>query len=190
MKSMAMAVVLVCAMAGSARAKDLGEQGALSINGAFSLDFASHSNDQNDTTTTSVRVAPNGDFFAIPNVSLGGGVLVDYSKSGDTSTTSYGLQARAGYYLPIGSAGIWLQAGLSFAHGESTFSSGVASLTVKSDTFALQVFVPIVIHLAPGFFFGLGPAIDQDIAHSDNNDALPDAKERTLGITSIVGGAW
>ncbi len=50
--------------------------------------------------------------------------------------------------------------------------------------------MPLVIHLAPGFFFGLGPALDQDIAYSDNVDLAPDAKQRTLGVTSIVGGAW
>src|SRR5258706_3036564 len=134
MKSMAMAVVLVCAWAGSAGAKDLGEQGALSINGAFSLDFASRSNSANDTTTTSIRVAPNGDFFAIPNVSLGGGFLVDYSKTGSSSTTSYGLQGRAGYYLPIGSAGHLPPGRFSYPHRESHISPRTPPL--QNGTFA------------------------------------------------------
>ena len=190
MKSMAMAVVLVCAMATSAWAGDLGERGAMSINGAFALDLSSHSNDQNDNTVTSITVAPNGDLFVIPNVSLGGGLIVRYNKSGNVSTTSYGAQGRAGYYLPIGSAGIWLMAGFAYLHGDSSIDTVLGTTGGTSDTFTLQVFMPLVVHLAPGFFIGLGPAISQDLVYSDNDNTQPDAKQRVLGITSIVGGAW
>lgn len=191
MKSVAIAAVLVCALIGRAEANDLGERGAISINGAFALDFTSRSTDaKNDQSVTEVRVAPNGDFFVVPNVSLGGGLLVDYQSQGDTSQTAFGIQARGGYYLPLGSAGIWLQVGFDYLHGKSELATGLGSVNVSYDTFALDVNVPIIIHLAPNFFFGIGPTLRQDIAYSDDVDGNADVKTRVLGITSLVGGVW
>jgi hypothetical protein len=191
MKSVAIAGVLVCALVGQAEANDLGERGAVSINGAFGLDITSSSTDaDNDQSITEVRVAPNGDLFVVPNVSLGGGLLVDYRSQGDASSTAFGLQGRAGYYLPLGSAGVWLQVGFDYLHGKNSFSSALGSIDYTTDTFALDIYVPIIVHLAPNFFFGLGPSLKQDLVYSDDSDAVPDVKRRVLGITSIVGGVW
>jgi hypothetical protein len=191
MKSVAIAAVLVCALVGPAEANDLGERGAFSINGAFGLDFTSTSTDaKNDESVTRVRVSPNGDLFVAPGVSLGGGLLVDYRSQGDFSATAFGLQARAGYYLPLGSAGIWLMAGFDYLHGKNTISTGLGTADYTTDVFALNVYVPLVIHLAPNFFFGLGPSIRQDLTYSDDSDLIADVKTRVLGITSMVGGVW
>jgi hypothetical protein len=192
MKSVAIAAVLVCVLVGQAEAADLGERGAMSINGAFAIDITSTSSDaENDTSATEVLVSPNGDLFVAPGVSLGGGLLVDYRSAGDFSSTAFGLQARAGYYLPLGSAGIWVMAGFDFLHGKSKFDSGLGTTESSTDTFALDIFAPIVIHLAPNFFFGLGPTIKQDLVYSDDDDSdLNNVKRRVLGVTSIVGGVW
>jgi hypothetical protein len=191
MKTMAMAVALVCAMAASASAADLGERGAVSINGSFQLELSNSSTDaDNDESITHIVVAPNGDYFVAPNVSLGGGFLISYFEQGDASSTSLGLQARIGYYLPLGSAGIWLLVGGAYSHGlaQATFL-GVFEAQAESDVFALQAFLPVIIHLAPGFFFGLGPAATQEVIRDTDND-LNENKRRVLGIFSVVGGAW
>jgi hypothetical protein len=191
MKSVAIAAVLVCALVGQAEANDLGERGAISINGDFVLDITNTSTDaDNDVSRTEVLVAPNGDFFVVPNVSLGGGLLVDYTSQGDSSQTSFGLQARGGYYLPLGSAGIWLRLGFDYLHGKAEQSTPLGSFTVTFDKLTLDINVPIIIHLAPNFFFGLGPTIRQDLVASDDVDGNGDVKRRVLGITSLVGGVW
>jgi hypothetical protein len=191
MKSVAIAAVLLCVLVGQAEANDLGERGAVSINGAFGLDITSTSNDvKGSESVTEVRVAPNGDLFVVPNVSLGGGLLVDYFSQGDSSSTAFGVQARAGYYLPIGSAGIWLMIGFDYLHGKNSVSSGVGSFDYTTDVLALDVYVPLVFHLAPNFFFGLGPSIKQDLTYSDDSNLVTDVKRRVLGVTSMVGGVW
>lgn len=190
MKSVAIAAVLVCALAQVAEAADLGERGALSINGSFQLSLASVSNSEADGSTTSVTVAPNGDYFIVPNLSIGGGVSFNYTKFGDSDNTNVGVQGRAGYYLPLGSAGLWLQAGLAYSHGTTGYDFGFFSTNTETDSLAVQVYVPICIHLAPGFFFGLGPVLSQDLYRDDGNDATKDGKVRILGIASMVGGVW
>jgi len=190
MKSMALAVALVCAMAASASAKDLGERGAKSINGSFQLELKNTKAEGSDKSTTAITVAPSVDLFVAPNVSLGGGFLVRYSKTGDIKNTDIGLEARVGYYLPIGSLGLWLLVGGVYLH-ETTDVPG-DSFDTTENTLALKLYLPLVFHLAPNFFFGLGPIATQEVVVSDGDDidANDRAKERVLGITAIVGGAW
>ena len=192
MKSVAIAAVLVCAMVATAEAADLGERGALSINGSFQLSLASVSDgkDSNSTSTTSITVAPNGDYFIVPNLSIGGGVSFNYTKIGDNDQTNIGVQGRVGYYLPLGSAGIWLQAGLAYSHGVTGYDFGLFTGSNDVDSVAVQVYVPICLHLAPGFFFGLGPVLSQDLYRDDGESATDDGKVRILGIASMVGGVW
>jgi hypothetical protein len=190
MKSVAIAAVLVCAMVATAEAADLGERGALSINGSFQLSLASVSNSETDTSSTSITVAPNADYFIVPNLSIGGGVSFNYTKVGDVDNTNIGVTGRAGYYLPLGSAGIWLQAGLAYSHGVTGYDFGLFTGTSDVDSVAVQVYVPICLHLAPGFFFGLGPVLSQDLYRDDGVSATPDGKVRILGIASMVGGVW
>ena len=181
MKTLALSAVLVCALAGTASAKQLGEQGAKSINGAFQLALTSTSNSEGGEDLFHLRVAPNGDFFVAPSVSLGGGLVVDYLSAGDLSQTSIGIAGRVGYYLPLASIGLWPQVGITYLN--TTFDNGVTDNS--ENVISLQLYVPIVIHLASNFFFGLGPSLDQEL-----NDDGDDGKLRVLGITSMVGGAW
>ena len=192
MKSLALAVTLVCAMTASASAKGLGDRGAKSINGAFTLDLSNRSDSESDVTTTSITVAPNGDLFVAPNVSLGGGILVGYSKTGDASTTIFGIEGRFGYYLPLGSIGLWMLVGAQYVHASSEIDVPIiGNLNSSGDALALKLFVPLVFNITPNFFLGLGPAFTQEVFVDDDNDNNdPDAKTRVIGITSIVGGAW
>jgi hypothetical protein len=181
MKTLALSAVLVCALAGTASAKQLGEQGAKSINGAFQLALTSTSNSEGGDDLLHLRVAPNGDFFVAPSVSLGGGLVVDYLSAGDFSATGIGISARVGYYLPLASIGLWPQVGITYFNQK--VDNGVTDSS--EDVLSLQLYVPIVIHLAPNFFFALGPSLDQELNDDDDGGKL-----RTLGITSMVGGAW
>jgi hypothetical protein len=182
MKTFALSAVLVCALAGTASAKQLGEQGAKSINGAFQLALTSTSNSKGGDDQLEIRVAPNGDLFVAPSVSLGGGIVVDYLSQGDSSATAIGLQGRVGYYLPLASLGLWPQAGLYYVHVKTDPAFGEGS---SFDLVGLQLYVPIVVHLTSNFFFGFGPSLDQEL-----NDDDDDGKSRVLGLTSMVGGAW
>ncbi len=190
MKSLAFALVLVCAMVASASARELGERGAVSINGSFQLALSSVSSDaSNSKSTTILKVAPNGDLFIAPNVSLGLGVSVQYTSIGDSSHTDFGVDGRFGYYLPLGTAGIWLLAGVAYTHGETQVQIfGPITGSADADRLTLELYVPIVLELAPNFFFGLGPVLTQDIQASDSTTG--DAKFRVLGIASTVGGVW
>ncbi len=190
MKSMALAAIMICAMTSTASAKLLGELGAKSINGRFQLEVTNSSNSESDDSVTSVAIAPNGDLFVAPNLSLGGGLQVIYQSSDSVTATAYGIEGRVGYYLALGaSLGAWVQVGGAFQH-ETFELEGIGEST--TDSFALQLYVPLCIHLAPNFFIGIGPIFVQDLYVSDDNDTSGDvdAKERTIGVSTLVGGVW
>jgi hypothetical protein len=117
-------------------------------------------------------VARSGNFI-VPSVSVGGSVT---ALIGDNSHSGYGVAARAGYNLNFtDQLGIWPIVGIGYAH-EST-GSGAAS--VSGSATVAHFYVPVLFHIVPRVFVGLGPFYDLKIAGDGNN---------SYGVRSTVGG--
>jgi hypothetical protein len=136
--------------------------------------------------TTAIHLAPAADFFVIDNLSIGGFVAFDYTKTGDSDSNRFSIGPRVGYNLPFSDLiSIWPKVGFSFAHTSVTNStSGPGGSTVSvsntADAFALNLFAPIMLHPAPHFFAGFGPFLDTDLSG--------DTRATAFGARLTIGG--
>jgi hypothetical protein len=139
---------------------------------AFSSDSALTIQHSSQDVTT-IQLAPSADYFIIDNLSIGGFVSFDYSKSGAGDGTRIGIGPRVGYNLKLSDMlSIWPKAGFAYAYSSATVSQQVsdgATLERNSSgsAIAMNMFVPIMVHPAPHFFGGFGPFLDVDLSGDD-----------------------
>jgi len=141
-----------------------GEQGQLVLSSEdfFGFDKVNHAGWQ-------LTIKPSLDYFIMPAVSAGG--FVAYIKqNGEYSEVQAG--ARAGFNINVTEMiGVWPKAGIAYDHVSIGNMSGSTTL--------VTTFLPIMAHLAPHFFVGLGPYYNLKIA-GDGDHAY--------GFSSLVGG--
>ena len=117
-----------------------------------------------------IRIHPAADYFIIPNVSVGGVAGITYT-SGSPGTTVIDIGARAGYSLGItDKIGIWGRTGIFYSHYSRHPDS--------SSTTLFRLDAPILYHLAPHVFAGIGPYFTQNLGGGGHG----------YGLDSIVGG--
>jgi hypothetical protein len=149
-----------------------------------------------DALYTSIK-SPNGDsssstqigfgadiaYFVVDGLSVGGVVGFDHLSSKpagatDSDTeTSYNVMARVGYnlWLQPESLSLWPQVGIGWNHSGLGTSSGDASASQVQ----LGVFIPLLIHPAKHFHFGIGPFVTRDLTSSTS--ATPSGGSSTSG---------
>jgi hypothetical protein len=130
--------------------------------------------------TIQFLLGPAADYFVVPGVSVGGQLFFRYAKTGDNSTTGYGLGPRVGYYANFMSGlGIWPQ--VAFHYSSTKISTKDSSSSGSASD--LQISAPLVIELVDHFFLGIGPYVRLDLS-------VPDAvgKTTTIGVATQVGG--
>lgn len=117
-----------------------------------------------------LRLHPAADYFIATNISVGAVLGLTYD-SGVPSTTTIDIGARAGYSLGIAEkVGIWFKGGIYYTHTwEHPDSHGSA---------AFRIDAPLLYHLAPHLFAGIGPYFALDLSGGGNG----------YGLDSIVGG--
>jgi hypothetical protein len=139
---------------------------------AFSSDSALTIQHSSQDVTT-IQLAPSADYFVIDNLSVGGFISFDYSKSGAGDGTRIGIGPRVGYNIKLSEMlSIWPKVGFAYAYSSSTVSERVTDgATLERNTsgsaIAMNVFVPIMVHPAPHFFAGFGPFLDVDLSGDD-----------------------
>jgi outer membrane protein len=69
--------------------------------------------------STHIGINPNGGYFVIRNVAVGGNLMIDYSKTGDGKVTDIGIGPFARYYFGNAKARPLLQAGISFISSQA-----------------------------------------------------------------------
>jgi hypothetical protein len=132
----------------------------------------------NPTAYTTPRVG--FDYVIIPNLTIGGDLLVFFTLGGSVTTPAgggrtvstdtpsgnlFGIAPRVGYILGLSEPlSIWLRGGFSFYHA-GTSQADNACGTNPSDTNSLNVFgidldPQLVISPVPHFAFTAGPAFD------------------------------
>jgi hypothetical protein len=114
---------------------------------------------------------PAIDYFITGNVSVGGVVGIGYSPA-DAGTTNLDIGGRAGFNLNANDhIGFWPTAGLSVHYASIMHISNTAT--------ELDVFVPILYHLVPHFFVGLGPSFSM---------LLSGGSGKVYGVDFLLGG--
>jgi hypothetical protein len=159
----------------TSHADAMGHAGEVVIRSDFGFNTSYVKQEKSSEGVTTLSLSPALDYFAAPGLSIGGQLLLSYTKQGDASATFFGIGPRVGYYASIGSGlGIWPQ--LAFLYGTS---KGSASTTSHSST-ALLFSLPFVIDIAPHFFLGIGPYLGRDLSGDD--------KTTTIGLLGQIGG--
>lgn len=76
--------------------------------------------------STHIGISPNGAYFILKNVGVGGNLMIDHNKSGSNKVTDIGIGPFARYYFGSAKARPLVQAGFSFLSSKvkgPTFSS-------------------------------------------------------------------
>lgn len=123
------------------------------------------------------------------NVTLGAAVGVAYgsfASDGRGTLSHFGILAvpRVGYVIPIGSAGaVWLRGGVG------VFRSTAKMTRTQTWTSVVASFDPqLVLSLASGAAFCIGPVIDVPLTGSITDDQRPTQRARALafGLTTAL----
>jgi hypothetical protein len=166
---------------GGGPARAFGDKGEVAISSDAALVVQHSSQD-----VTTISIAPAADFFVIKNLSLGGELLFEYSKTGSNDATRFGIGPRVGYNLAFTDMlGIWPKIGFSFSHTShsATLADANSTSVVRStsgNAFTLNLFAPIMLHPVQHFFVGFGPFLDTDLSGSQ--------KVTTYGLKLTMGG--
>jgi hypothetical protein len=150
---------------GSGPSRQFGDPGQVAISSDASL-VIQHSS----TKTTTIQLAPAADFFVIRELSIGGFIGFDYSKTGSSDASRFSIGPRVGYNIPLSDmVSLWPKIGFSYSHTsvstDVTITRGTTLVAATTgDAFALNLFVPIMLHPAKHFFAGFGPFLDTDLS--------------------------
>ncbi|MET0386479.1 MAG: hypothetical protein ABW321_10995, partial [Polyangiales bacterium] len=135
---------------------------------------------------TTIQLAPSADYFIIDGLSIGGFVSFDYSKSGSSDGTRFGIGPRVGYNFGLSDTfSVWPKAGFAYAHSSTSTSvdlgeSMTSETSSTNDAIALNLFVPLVVHPARHFFAGFGPFLDTDLSGAN--------RVTVFGLKLTMGG--
>lgn len=186
-----------------------GDSGVVVLGGSIGVRSVSFTN--SEASHTSLFVEPGIDYFITDAVSLGGFVLGSYSKSKgydyfgplmETRETGYGAGARFGVNIAIGkSLSIWPKVGFGITHYNTVES--VSSVPAYLSQFGpsrsefstnatwVELYVPLLVHVAPHFFLGVGPSIYSDLNRSVTFEGSPSREFKRTGIAfAISTGGW
>ena len=170
-----------------ARTVRFGSPGVFVLSSDAALGIGATTVENSDAESFFVSFAPGFDWFVAPHVSIGIDFFASYVSehppgSPQTQTTAVGGGPRFGVDIPLGrSLSLYprLTAGLesvqrgSISHGDPW----------------LDAYVPLLVHLGPGFFIGAGPSVFHAFSNEKTSD-LSLGGERTFVRAHVTFGAW
>jgi len=165
---------------GSAAAVRFGAPGTLAISSDANVGFFGSSVSGGASSWTFVIVPAADYFLSLRGFSIGGQISYMHgSPAAESTIDSFGIGPRAGYNIPINDLiSIWPKLAFIFADQVQTGA--------RSTTFDVQLYAPVLFHLAPHFFVGLGPQIQTDLIVSAS---APGAGRTTsYGLYFTIGG--
>jgi hypothetical protein len=137
-----------------------------------------------------ITLAPSGDYFIAPNISVG--ALVGFSSYpvGAGDATTFGLMPRAGYSFPLTDVlSIWPRLGIGYFYTSVSPTGGGGSLSGYTIPFFVDL--PILWHPAPHFFIGAGGMFKTELVNKvdgPGGTTVDGAKTTNLGLTTLIGG--
>ena len=106
------------------------------------------------------------------------------STSTAVDSDTFGIGPRVGYNIPISDLfSFWPKVALIYTDKTTSGASG--------STFDVQLYAPVLLHLAPHFFAGLGPQIQTDLTASASAagvSAPTVPKTTSYGLYFTIGG--
>jgi hypothetical protein len=127
-----------------------------------------------------VTFNPSFDVFVGSVVTLGGGLLISHSKfaNGGGSYTNAGASFRFGINANLGPrVSIWPLLVNSGVYGSNHSSYGSTSLSL-----------PLLIHIVPHFFFGVGPVVAAQ--RYTDTDLYGTSLQWSEELDTFIGGWW
>jgi len=163
------------------------------VNGALSANFGHLGYSTPGSSTTSVGIEPAFDYFVARNISWGGSVFVRYSDvtslGNETKDLSFGITGQVGsnLWLTRRLLSVWPRLFVGALENRLTYlvsSDGSSTNTTEKIAF-VELYVPLLLHLAPHVFVGFGPEAFADAYHTVGETSN---LRRFWGAESIVGG--
>ena len=158
-----------------------GEAGQWTFSTDTTLVIQRETRSDSDGAVVKMSILPATDYFIIDNLSVGGVIGIEYDRTGDSRNTRFKLGPRVGYNFELSRLfSVWPKLGFSYAHGKYKIESTPNDTVYKTDTIALNLYAPLMVHPAPHFFAGFGPFLDTDL-NGDN-------RATTWGFKLTLGG--
>jgi hypothetical protein len=142
----------------------------------------------------SFSLAPTIDYFVAEGISVGGFVGFGYTKAGEdpntVKVTTIGIGPRVGYnlWLTPGQLSLWPNVWFGYFNASANVGGNDAGSLNKM---ALGVNVPLLIHPASHFHFGVGPFFRMDVSSKVKDAAGNSAdgdKTTAFGLMAEIGG--
>jgi hypothetical protein len=137
---------------------------------------------------TAFTFAPTFGYFVIDNVLIGGSLLgsIRSPESGD-SITGFGIAVMGGYNVNLMEKFSLLP---QLSLGYTSFGSGSGDAKISNGRTGLEIFVPILWHVVPHFFLGIGPNLHTDLSSSTSVGGVSGDGDKvtTIGIMTTIGG--
>jgi len=157
--------------AGGGLGQGFGAQGQLAISAELGAGF-----DKVTHGGWTAAIKPAGDYFILPAISAGG--FAGFS-TGNDSYQELLVGARGGFNVNVTSnVGAWAKVGVAYDHAKNPLRNPNTT-TFSTSTTYLTVDVPIMFHIVPHLFVGLGPYYYLKVAGDGNTG---------YGAHSLVGG--
>lgn len=148
------------------------------------------------TKITEIKIAPAVDYFVIEGLSIGGfvGLGIRSVKEGSkdpSSETSIAIGPRVGYnfWLSPESLSLWPQLGFVF---QTTSLKTEGKDVGSASKMAVVINVPLLIHPAKHFHFGVGPYLMLDVSSKFKDSAsgvsADGPKATTFGLVAEIAG--
>jgi hypothetical protein len=164
------------------------------FSGGINMGFAGQSQNNNGPSSWTFTLQPAADYFVIQGLSIGGVIRYEHGHTSSTDPTTntttssdydtFGIGARIGYNIPISDLlSWWPKVGLIFSDTSTSGASG--------NTFDVNLYAPLLLHMAPHFFVGLGPGIATDLAASasaNGQSVSNPTKTTSYGLYFTIGG--
>jgi hypothetical protein len=147
---------------------------------------------------TEVSFAPSGDYFAFHNLSFGAEILVGFlqpaapsnSAGGSSSPADnyliFGIAPRIGYNVAISDlVSFWPKIYFGYQTASGNNDNGGANQEL------VGLFAPFLFHLAPHFFFGVGPNFSTVLGNNTTGGggpSTPGPKVTQFGLQATLGG--
>jgi hypothetical protein len=179
--------------------REFGNPGVLAFGGTTSAVFAYQNTSPptgSSTNAIELGLQPDIQYFVIEGLSLGGTINFNWvhpNQGGDSTT--FGIGPTVGYnvWITPGSLSLWPQATFSFNNTSLSVpnATGGGTTSATLQTMNVGVMVPLLIHPAKHFHFGVGPFFNIDVSSKETLGSAPAAdynKLMNVGLAVDVGG--
>lgn len=166
-------------------APQYGRKGQLVFGSGFRMGVtrATVSSAGQSTSQTSVELLPSFGYFISDNFQLGALVAITYATAGNVTQSTFGVGPVVAYNIPISPlVSLQPRGSIAYEHTSVEFSGSSGWTSAFLLTFGAE----LLIHPAPHFFFGVGPAASFSLAEESKAGSAPSVTLFGLGAT--IGG--